>query len=81
VRVNPAEAARRSLANGDIVRVTAGGEPFGRSLGPRSLGEGGLLLPCILDEDVPPGVAIVPLGYPETAGLSAPVRATIEKAT
>jgi NADH-quinone oxidoreductase subunit G len=81
VRINPAEAASRSLANGDMARVEVGGEPFGRSLGPRSLGEGGLLLPCMLDEDVVPGVAIIPLGYPETPGLTSPVRARMERAT
>ncbi len=66
VRMNPAEVARRSLLEGDMIRITVNDAL-------------GISLPLVTDEGVAPGVAVVPLGYPETAGLSAPVPARLEK--
>jgi len=66
VILHPDEASRRSLSEGVTARIEAGGECY--------------LLPVKLDDGVAQGVAIVPSGYPETAGLTAPCRARLEKA-
>jgi NADH-quinone oxidoreductase subunit G len=60
VVLHPDEASRRSLPEGVMARIEADGECY--------------LLPVKLDDGVAQGVAIVPSGYPETAGLIAPCR-------
>ncbi len=67
VRMHPDEAAKHSLLEGETARLTAGGDAY--------------VLPIRFDESVALGVAVVPLGYPETAGLIAPTPAKLEKAT
>jgi NADH-quinone oxidoreductase subunit G len=66
VRLHPEEAAARSLADGDSVRLQVDGREYA--------------LPIRLDDGVAHGVAVVPAGYPETRGLFRACRAQIGKA-
>jgi NADH-quinone oxidoreductase subunit G len=66
VRLHPDEAARRSLAEGDPVKLQVAGEEW--------------VLAARLDAGVAAGVAVVPAGYPETAGILGACRARIGKA-
>jgi len=63
VRLHPDEARRRGVAEGDLVRLEVDGHAY--------------LLHAQLSTDVAPGVAIVPTGYPETAGINGIARARI----
>ena len=66
VRLHPEEAARRLLAEGDLVQLQVEGGDYALSLR--------------LDAGVAEGVAVVPAGYPETAGIIGVCRARIGKA-
>jgi len=65
VVLHPEEAHARGLAEGDVTIVILDGDRY--------------LLEAHLDDGVARGSAIVPAGYPETAGLDGPARGRIEK--
>jgi NADH-quinone oxidoreductase subunit G len=67
VALHPEEAAARQIADGDLVQFDVEGERY--------------VLAARLDTGVARGVAVVPAGYPETAGLTATTRAKVGKAT
>jgi NADH-quinone oxidoreductase subunit G len=62
--LHPAEAGRRGLAAGDLVTF--------------ALATGPLTLPVELDPQLPEGVGVFPVGWPETAGLWEPAHAVPE---
>ncbi len=64
-RLNPAEAGKLGLADGDPVSVT--------------LGVGVAQLPLVIDARVPDGCVLIPSGWPETAALGAHGLATIAR--
>ncbi len=64
-RLNPAEAGKLGLADGDPVSVT--------------LGVGVAQLPLVVDARVPDGCVLIPSGWPETAALGAHGLATIAR--
>jgi NADH-quinone oxidoreductase subunit G len=67
VALHPEEAAGRGIGDGDLVQFDVDGERY--------------VLAARLDTGVARGVAVVPAGYPETAGLTATTRAKVGKAT
>ncbi len=66
VRFNAAEAGRLGLAAGDSARVTS---PVGQ-----------VQLPVVVDARVPDGCALIPAGWPETAGLGTAASVTVARA-
>ena len=66
IRLHPRDAAAHSLTDGEMARVEVAGEMFS--------------LPVKLDAGVARGVAVIPAGYPETAGITRISRVKIEKA-
>jgi NADH-quinone oxidoreductase subunit G len=67
VRLNPVDAGKLAIADGASVRLHAQGQVF--------------VVPANLDPGVAVGVAVVPIGYPETAGIFGISRARIEPVT
>jgi NADH-quinone oxidoreductase subunit G len=65
LRLHPEEAERLSLAEGDLATVSCLGDEY--------------TLPVETDGAVPRRVAIVPAGYPETAGIVSITRARIAR--
>ena len=64
--LHPDDAAKWSLAEGELARLQSG--------------EHGYTLPVTLDTGVARGVALIPAGYPETAGIVGIYRAKIRGA-
>jgi NADH-quinone oxidoreductase subunit G len=63
VTLRPDDARRRGVTEGDMVQLEIDGRAYA--------------LPAQLSADGAPGVALVPAGYPETAGLDGAARARI----
>ena len=67
VKLHPGEAQARGISDGDLVSAEAKGAQY--------------LLAADVTEAVARGVAVVPAGYPETAGIDGATRGRVRKAT